>query len=37
VSSGQSVVIYGGSNPACTEHNKDCWSKNRRAEFKVLP
>ena len=31
------VVSYGESNPACTEHNKDCWSKNRRAEFKVLP
>jgi peptidoglycan-associated lipoprotein len=30
------VVSYGESNPACTEHNKDCWSKNRRAEFKVL-
>lgn len=31
------VVSYGESNPACTEHNKDCWAKNRRAEFKVLP
>ncbi len=31
------VVSYGESNPACTEHNKECWAKNRRAEFKVLP
>ncbi len=31
------VVSYGESNPACSEHNKDCWAKNRRAEFKVLP
>jgi len=31
------VVSYGESNPACTEHNKECWSKNRRAEFKILP
>ena len=31
------VVSYGESNPACTEHNKACWDKNRRAEFKVLP
>ena len=31
------VVSYGESNPACSEHNKDCWAQNRRAEFKVLP
>ena len=31
------VVSYGESNPACTDHNKACWDKNRRAEFKVLP
>lgn len=31
------VVSYGESNPACNEHNKECWAKNRRAEFKVLP
>ena len=31
------VVSYGESNPASTEHNKEAWAKNRRAEFKVLP
>ena len=31
------VVSYGESNPSCTDHNKACWDKNRRAEFKVLP
>ena len=31
------IVSYGESNPVCTEHNKACWSKNRRVEFKLLP
>ncbi len=31
------VVSYGESNPAVSEHNKEAWAKNRRAEFKVLP
>ena len=31
------VVSYGESNPVCSESNKDCWAKNRRAEFKLLP
>ncbi len=31
------VVSYGESNPTCTDKNKACWDKNRRAEFKVLP
>lgn len=31
------VVSFGESNPVCTEKNKSCWDKNRRAEFKVLP
>jgi peptidoglycan-associated lipoprotein len=31
------IVSYGESNPTCTEKNKACWDKNRRAEFKLLP
>ncbi|MDD3323776.1 MAG: peptidoglycan-associated lipoprotein Pal [Sulfurospirillaceae bacterium] len=31
------VVSYGESNPTCTDKNKACWDKNRRAEFKILP
>lgn len=31
------IVSYGESNPTCTEKNKACWDKNRRAEFKILP
>jgi len=31
------VVSFGESNPVCTQSNKDCWSQNRRAEFKLLP
>jgi len=32
-----SMVSYGESNPSCTEKTKDCWSKNRRVDFKLLP
>jgi peptidoglycan-associated lipoprotein len=32
-----SIVSYGESNPECTAATKDCWDKNRRAEFKFLP
>ena len=32
-----SIVSYGESNPVCTEHTKECWAKNRRVDFKVLP
>ncbi len=31
------IVSYGESNPVCTEHNKACWSKNRRVDFELLP
>ncbi len=31
------MVSYGESNPVCTEHTKECWAKNRRVEFKLLP
>ena len=32
-----SMVSYGKSNPVCTAHTKECWAKNRRVNFKVLP
>jgi len=31
------LVSYGESNPVCTQSNRECWQKNRRVEFKVLP
>ncbi|NPA29819.1 MAG: OmpA family protein [Epsilonproteobacteria bacterium] len=31
------MVSYGESNPVCTEHTQECWAKNRRVEFKLLP
>ena len=31
------LVSYGESNPICAEHTKDCWSQNRRVDFKLLP
>lgn len=31
------MVSYGESNPVCTEKTKECWSKNRRDDFKLLP
>lgn len=27
------TVSYGENKPACSDHNEDCWAKNRRAEF----
>ncbi len=32
-----SVISYGESNPVCTEHTRECWAKNRRVEFELLP
>lgn len=32
-----SMVSYGESNPACVEKTKECWAKNRRDDFKLLP
>jgi peptidoglycan-associated lipoprotein len=32
-----SMVSYGESNPVCNEKTQDCWSKNRRVNFKLLP
>ncbi|MCW8894235.1 MAG: OmpA family protein [Sulfurimonas sp.] len=31
------MVSFGESNPTCTEKTKDCWAKNRRVDFKLLP
>ena len=32
-----SMVSYGESNPVCTDKTQECWSKNRRVNFKILP
>ncbi len=32
-----SMISYGESNPLCTEQSKECWAKNRRVDFKLLP
>lgn len=31
------LVSLGEANPKCTEKTQECWSENRRADFKVLP
>jgi peptidoglycan-associated lipoprotein len=31
------MVSYGESNPVCNDKTQDCWSKNRRVDFKLLP
>ena len=31
------MVSYGESNSVCTDKTKDCWAKNRRVDFKLLP
>ncbi|MBU1659043.1 OmpA family protein [bacterium] len=31
------MVSYGESNQVCTDKTKECWSKNRRVDFKLLP
>ena len=30
-----STISYGEEKPICTEKNENCWSKNRRDEFKL--
>ncbi|RMG01393.1 MAG: peptidoglycan-associated lipoprotein Pal [Nitrospirae bacterium] len=30
------TVSYGEDRPLCTEHNEDCWWKNRRVHFVVV-
>jgi peptidoglycan-associated lipoprotein len=31
------MVSYGESNPLCTDKTQECWSQNRRVDFKLLP
>jgi len=31
------MVSYGESNPTCADKTEECWSKNRRVDFKLLP
>jgi len=31
------IISYGETNPVCTSHKKDCWAKNRRDNFTLLP
>ena len=31
------MVSYGESNPVCNDKTQDCWSQNRRVDFKLLP
>jgi peptidoglycan-associated lipoprotein len=31
------MVSYGESNPVCSDKSRDCWAKNRRLDFKLLP
>jgi len=32
-----SMVSYGESNPVCTDKTQECWAKNRRVDFSLLP
>ncbi|NCO01588.1 MAG: OmpA family protein [Epsilonproteobacteria bacterium] len=31
------MVSYGESNAVCSDKTKECWAKNRRVDFKLLP
>jgi peptidoglycan-associated lipoprotein len=31
------IISYGEERPTCAQHNEECWSKNRRAQFLVKP
>ena len=31
------TVSYGKEKPLCTEHDEECWAKNRRAAVKSKP
>ena len=31
------LISYGEERPQCTEHNEQCWSRNRRSHFLVKP
>jgi peptidoglycan-associated lipoprotein len=30
------LVSYGEERPVCTDHNEDCWQKNRRDDFVIV-
>ena len=32
-----SMVSYGESNPVCHDKTQECWAKNRRVDFSLLP
>lgn len=32
-----SMVSYGESNPSCADKTQECWAKNRRVDFSLLP
>lgn len=32
-----SMVSYGESNAVCSDKTQECWAKNRRVDFKLLP
>ena len=32
-----SMISYGESNPVCNDKTQECWSKNRRVDFALLP
>jgi outer membrane protein OmpA-like peptidoglycan-associated protein len=29
------ITSHGERDPACADHNENCWSQNRRAELQV--
>ncbi|QFR49002.1 OmpA family protein [Sulfurimonas lithotrophica] len=31
------MVSYGESNPVCNDKTRECWAKNRRVDYKLLP
>jgi len=31
------IISYGESNPVCSAHTRECWAKNRRDNFTLLP
>ncbi len=31
------MVSYGESSPVCSDKTQECWAKNRRVDFKLLP
>lgn len=31
------MVSYGESNPNCSDKTQECWTQNRRVDFKLLP